>query len=88
MNALRDLVRRQRELERERAALAKATTRYALFVWRGDGRYSASDAVGGKLYASQKVAERAANRSYEAYRAGKLAEPYVVRDVRVGDALP
>lgn len=68
---------KKREKEREREQ--KKHTRYGVFVWRGDGRYRATDAI--KVYKSAAAAQKHVDRLYDA---GETQ--YVVRSFTV--ALP
>ncbi len=65
--------------ERAIAAADKACTRYGIFPWSGDNRgYLASNAVGGKLFGSRVVADKAVKRQDP-----DMAKNYVVRSVGV-----
>lgn len=64
--------------ERAQAAADKACTRYGIFPWSGANQYLASGAVGGKLFASRGVADKAVGRQDPDH-----SKNYVVRSVGV-----
>ncbi len=65
MSNIRKAHKAWRDREKAIEATDKACTRWGVFVWRGDGRYPHADVVGGKLYKSRTLADKAADRDPE-----------------------
>lgn len=68
-----------KEEERKRERERKAKTRYGLFQWNKEGVYEPGDAI--KLYKSEKVADKAAQKSFDNPKTRALN--IVVRDVTI-----
>lgn len=56
---LRQLWRNEKVRKAEFDRKMRARTRWGVFIWNGEGRYPAEAAVEGKLYKSEKVADKA-----------------------------
>jgi len=76
------MVKAAKERARENARALKACTRHGVFEWTGENRYPAEKAIGGKLYKSEKLAQKAADKGYAD------GKNWVVRTVRLCNPKP